>query len=111
VCVPSPRRCPGPRRLPPRCTLLPYTTLFRSLPDEVRRGLALARGDRIGLLLAVLRRLAGHLRDQMAPLALAADPDPVRRAVVVAALVHQRSLGGGGSVGLSGGGGGGSGRV
>src|SRR3712207_8328054 len=32
-------------RRPPRSTLFPYTTLFRSL-DEARRGLALARHQR-----------------------------------------------------------------
>src|SRR5690606_33382502 len=45
------------------------------LPHEVRGGLALAGGDRVGHLLALRARLAGHPRDQVLPVAIAPHPD------------------------------------
>src|SRR5256885_6668397 len=47
-------------RRPPRSTLFPYTTLFRSLQDDLvvwRRGAAVLRGE--GLALAFGARVAG----------------------------------------------------
>src|SRR3712207_8210362 len=70
-------------RRPPRSTLFPYTTLFRSDPEQARRGAHWGRdGTAAGHLAGVAVRRAGRRRRRSPPVLRRAAPRRPRRAVL-----------------------------